>query len=174
MAKGLDVLETLSNIREVALILNDLTGEDPVILERHAWEIRRIITGRDRWDLGSDESFESLQYRIAGSAFQNGWHDRFESLLAVDKVTVVEHVTTKLMLVVSELVEAMEELRSGRGISETYEVDGKPEGFPVELADAVIRLLDMAGMLGIDLKTIIDNKLEFNAGRGKMHGGKVI
>lgn len=45
-----------------------------------------------------------------------------------------------LMLVVSELAEALEEHRDNKDI--LYFVEGKPEGTVVELADAVIRCLD--------------------------------
>lgn len=43
-------------------------------------------------------------------------------------------------LIHSELSEALEEYRSGKEM--IYYVDGKPEGIAVELADAVIRILD--------------------------------
>lgn len=43
-------------------------------------------------------------------------------------------------LIHSELSEALEEYRSGKEM--LYYVDGKPEGIAVELADAVIRILD--------------------------------
>lgn len=44
-----------------------------------------------------------------------------------------------------ELSEAVEEYRNGHGLTEIYyNDDGKPEGVPVELADAVIRTLDTA------------------------------
>lgn len=48
----------------------------------------------------------------------------------------------------------------------------KPEGVPSELADIVIRSFDFAHRFGIDLAAIIDEKLAFNATRGRMHGGK--
>jgi hypothetical protein len=58
---------------------------------------------------------------------------------------------TMLGLVVSELVEATDEILNGHGTTEVYYVgDGKPEGFPVEWADAAIRLLDTAAALGVE------------------------
>lgn len=51
----------------------------------------------------------------------------------------------------SELSEALEELRDGHEITEIYfnkAKPTKPEGFPTELADFVIRLADWAGQIG--------------------------
>ena len=66
-----------------------------------------------------------------------------------------------LMLIVSELAEAMEGHRKGL-------MDDKLPNRPmleVELADAVIRIADMAGGLGLDLGGAIAGKLSFNASR---------
>lgn len=49
-------------------------------------------------------------------------------------------------LIHSELSEALEEYRSGKEM--IYYVDGKPEGIAVELADAVIRILDYVAQRG--------------------------
>lgn len=77
----------------------------------------------------------------------------------------------KLMLVVCEVAEAMEEVRKvGFDPSQIYYVDGKPEGFPIELADAVIRICDVAGELAVPLKEAIDIKMEYNEGRPYLHG----
>jgi hypothetical protein len=52
-----------------------------------------------------------------------------------------------LLLIKSELVEAFEEYRKPDiKITDVYHGDsGKPEGFPIEIADAVIRIFDLVG-----------------------------
>lgn len=72
-------------------------------------------------------------------------------------------IPTKLMLVVSELAEAMEADRN--------ELDFE-EHFGEELADVCIRIFDLATFLQIPIGTHIARKMEVNAGRGRMHGGK--
>lgn len=81
---------------------------------------------------------------------------------------------TLLMLVNTELAEAMEEVRFGYPVKEVRYVtaDRKPEGFGIELADALIRILDTAAGLGIDLAEMIRIKHNYNLTRPKRHGGK--
>lgn len=50
----------------------------------------------------------------------------------------------------------------------------KPEGAAVELADCVIRIMDMCGHYGINLEAVIAEKHEYNKTRPYKHGGKVI
>lgn len=75
----------------------------------------------------------------------------------------------------SEVSEVLEELRKGKSPTETYySENGKPDGIPSELADAVIRCFDMADYYGIDLeKAIIEKaiieKAEFNKSRPYKH-----
>lgn len=54
-----------------------------------------------------------------------------------------------------------------------YEKDGKPEGVVVELADAVIRIFHLAGLLGLDLENAVLNKMRYNETREYRHGGKL-
>lgn len=82
------------------------------------------------------------------------------------------HPAVRLMLIVSELAEACEELRKGHTADEVYFKDGKPEGFPIEMADAVIRIGDLCAEHKADLEDAIRVKLEFNKTRPFMHGGR--
>jgi hypothetical protein len=77
----------------------------------------------------------------------------------------------KLLLVVSEVCEAQEVLRDGTPITNIWEEDnGKPEGFPVECADAIIRLLHIMHSVGIDIDAVVEQKMRFNEARPHMHG----
>lgn len=70
-------------------------------------------------------------------------------------------VAEKLMLIVSEVAEAMEGHRKG------LQDDKLPHRLmiEVELADAVIRIGDLAGALNLDLGGAIAEKMAFNAVR---------
>jgi len=86
----------------------------------------------------------------------------------------VKIVPEKLALIHSEISEALEEYRNGQ-LDHLYyrESDGKPEGFGVELADAIIRILDLCGYLGIDVGELVQLKHEYNKSRPFRHGGKL-
>lgn len=94
-----------------------------------------------------------------------------------------------LMLIVSELAEALEEARAGDKMNgriscmhyysgEGYVADAptncckKPEGIVVEVADALIRILDWCGHEGIDIEGIVREKHEYNKTRPYKHGKK--
>jgi hypothetical protein len=103
-------------------------------------------------------------------------------------------VPEKLMLIVSEVSEAMEADRVDKYCQPKK--DGKPLGaypedsefylgeaewffkenvkdtFEDELADAAIRIFDLAYEMGIDLSWHIARKTKYNSTRPKMHGGK--
>lgn len=53
-------------------------------------------------------------------------------------------------------------------------VTPKPEGLPSELADVIIRALDTAARLGIDIDAEVAPKLAYNRTRGHRHGGKAL
>lgn len=79
-------------------------------------------------------------------------------------------IPESLCLIHSEISEALEAYRDGS--VNFYILNGKPEGFGVELADAVIRIADLAGSMGLDLEEIIRTKHEYNKTRPHRHGGK--
>jgi NTP pyrophosphatase (non-canonical NTP hydrolase) len=70
----------------------------------------------------------------------------------------------------SELSEALEESRIGFEPNYTYYDNEKPCGIPSELADTVIRVFDVCGHYGIDLETIILEKVAYNSQREYKHG----
>jgi NTP pyrophosphatase (non-canonical NTP hydrolase) len=81
------------------------------------------------------------------------------------------HVPTKLLLTVQELTEAFDEVRDGKDLTKnSHEADGKPVGFPSELADVLIRIADLAGIVGIDLEYFVIEKMEYNRSRPFKHG----
>ena len=70
-------------------------------------------------------------------------------------------VATKLLLVNSEVAEATEAFRKGLNDDKlTHRT-----GIEVELADAVIRICDIAGSLGMDLGGAIEEKRAYNSKR---------
>lgn len=79
-------------------------------------------------------------------------------------------IAMKLALIHAEISEALEEIRKNKAPTEIYTEGHKPEGFPVELADAVIRIGDLCGWLGIDLEAAIIRKMAYNKSRPHKHG----
>lgn len=97
---------------------------------------------------------------------------RFTSASKGFEAPSTENIHKKLLLAVSEICEAQEELRDGHDVAEVYYNGEKPEGFPVEIADAIIRLLDICGSLNIDIASVIDKKIRYNMTRPEKHGRK--
>lgn len=93
---------------------------------------------------------------------------------------------TLLMLCVSELAEAMEADRKGLYADlELIEKDKEDfidfkwsfensikDTFEDELADTIIRILDLCGAKGIDIEKHIELKMKYNATRERLHGKK--
>lgn len=88
-------------------------------------------------------------------ANQKWWHDLNTG------APLTRNVGELLMLTVSEIAEAME------GHRKDLPDDKLPHRkmFEVELADAVIRIFDIAGGLGLDLAGAFEEKMAFNAVR---------
>ena len=116
-----------------------------------------------------------LQATIHGMNELKGFHEDRPT----DPTNLAQWQGNKLLLIVSEVVEAHDEIRNGRAADETYYATipeqhpfapFKPEGVPSEIADVVIRCFDFAGTEGFDLGNIILEKLRFNSGRPYRHG----
>jgi NTP pyrophosphatase (non-canonical NTP hydrolase) len=97
-----------------------------------------------------------LQDRCHGAAVNSGWWSDLETGERKQK-----NVGELLMLVVSEIAEAME------GHRKNLMDDKLPHRkmVEVELADALIRIFDMAGGLGLDIGGAMSEKLEYNQRR---------
>jgi hypothetical protein len=81
----------------------------------------------------------------------------------------------QLCLVHSEVSEAVEELRAKEVNSELervvyWEEAEKPCGFPVEMADVLIRTLDLMAYCNIDIDAVVELKLAHNRSREQKHG----
>ena len=89
------------------------------------------------------------------------------------------HIAMKLLLASGELSEAFEEIRAGRKPDEIYYKDSKetgtkkPEGVPIEIADCIIRLLDLCEYWHIDIERALAVKMTYNEERPYRHGGKL-
>lgn len=105
----------------------------------------------------------SMGIEIWGVNETNGWHENW-------------NLPEKLMMVVTELAEAMQELRDHdpNYVYVNTDKPGKLEGFPAEVADAMIRLWDIAYQegFGYTLVKLLNAKNEYNKTRGYRHGGR--
>ncbi|MFW5436336.1 hypothetical protein [Paenibacillus apiarius] len=109
-----------------------------------------------------NRDIKRLVHEVHQNAIDKGWYEEprnFGELVA---------------LMHSELSEALEDYRNGRGFNDIYYEGDKPCGIPIELADTVIRIFDTCGHLGIDLDEAIGLKMVYNQSRPERHGGKVI
>ena len=124
------------------------------------------------------KTLNELRDQIHENAKNKGFYDR-----AVD-------TPRSLMLIVSELSEAMEADRKGRyaklapliekGKTESDNIEKMDyffrqyvkDSFEDELADSIIRILDLCGALDIDIEKHVELKMKYNATRERLHGKK--
>lgn len=127
-------------------------------------------------------TIKKLQDKAFANALKHGFHHKGQN------------IGEMLMLIVSELSEALEADRKNlhtvneHGFLEKYangktddSEDGKvtcsmifmediKDTFEDELADALIRILDLAGYLNIDLQSHVLAKMRYNESRPYKHG----
>lgn len=108
----------------------------------------------EREDQGVDSmTIAKMQKEAHRIAVMHGW--------IVPPFSDADGVLAKLMLVVSEVAEACEAVRHDDA-----------RNFREELADTVIRIMDIAETHGFDLEHEIHKKMVINATRPYKHGGK--
>lgn len=103
-------------------------------------------------------TLNELAYEINEINRANGWE-----VLRPEEWDDPRRVPAIIALIHSEASEALEGFRHR-----------DKANFAEELADVLIRVLDCAGGLGIDLDDEVRKKLAKNRTRGFKHGGKVI
>lgn len=118
-------------------------------------------------DMDEHYAIETLQRKIHQGNVDAGWWTDLDTLQSLAEECRIRTrfgkalVAEKLVLIHSEISEAMESARKN------LKDDNLPHrsGVEVELADAVIRILDLAGALQLDLAGAIQEKLAYNAVR---------
>ncbi len=135
-----------------------------------------LYAERAREELRRRESpprtISEMQEMVHETARSKGWWDEYtDEDGVISRERVLESIGEKIALIHSEGSEALEDARVGK--IETYDGEGgKPCGMLSEIADVVIRCMDLVEALRGDLGEEIVKKNAFNRTRAHRHGGK--
>jgi len=110
------------------------------------------------WDQKEAVTIDDWQFEVHMVAIDHGWWGKNPN------------IPEKLALINSEVSEALEDYREDN-MELSYDGE-KPVGFGIELADAAIRILDLAEYLNISIDDMIRIKNNYNKTRAYRHGGK--
>ena len=145
-----DTAETCSGFGTILEDFNNFEKQErefSELIDYFAVKIHNWATEKGFWDARS----------LIGSRLTGDIKKRFTHSLQAEKLALIH----------SEISEALEYLRHDNPPD-----DKIPEfdGVTVELADAIIRILDYAGAYNLPLGNALLRKLEFNNTRPKKHG----
>jgi NTP pyrophosphatase (non-canonical NTP hydrolase) len=118
------------------------------------------------------EEINSLRDEVHALARAKGWYDK-----PSDAEPTPEGVAARVAMIHRELGEFLEAYCDSIAIgndSEWKGEDGKPEGPATELGDVLMRLVDLAGWLRLDLGDAVVRKFAYNERRPYRHGGKAL
>jgi hypothetical protein len=125
---------------------------------------------------------KSLQEEIHECGKDKGWwddHARLKDLLRLhgrdygldENLADILFKTARSMLAVTEIAEGVEGLRKGDPPDESLT---RFSSQTVEIADDIIRQLDLAARFNLPVIEAMLEKIEYNKTRERLHGGKTI
>lgn len=129
-------------------------------------------------DLDGNEfiaAFQVIQERAHGTAVEKGFWNQHSNLIellhinhshAMADYVQLNQKLKAAALIQSEVSEAVEAARKDLNDDKLTH----RSGFEVELADAIIRIMDVAGYYKLDIAGAIIEKMAYNAGRPYLHG----
>ena len=113
-----------------------------------------------------EDGWDQVAWAVYQHARDAGFHE------ARDVGDMDASAIIALALIHTEVSEAVEAIRTGPTMPDEH----CPEytNLAIELADTVIRIMDLGQQLDLDLSGAILAKAEYNLSRGHLHGGKKV